>query len=195
MAKMLKKKNINFYAAFYRKAPLEKSTLKKRLLIGVPLTIGFVLLLACAVIYGQILYQNYKISEIADYLNQDDVASVYQEAAAIASDREAFENEVDYFTAVSEDLDSYPVFSSEDLTRIYGAVSGGSSIQGVSYNVESGVLTISAEAPKYDYAAQTAAALRGLGLFSDVQYVGYESGTSGVYYFEAYCVVKGGEEE
>ncbi|MDO4541574.1 MAG: hypothetical protein Q4C00_01930 [Bacillota bacterium] len=192
MAKMLKKKNINFYAAYYRKPAADSATVKKRLIYGVPGGIAVVMLIAGGVIYGQIIYNNMKINDIVEYLEQPEVAAAYEEAGAVLADKEQFEHEIQYFTAIEQDKATYPVFSSDDITRIYGTGSGGTSIKGMAYDVSTGILTVTAEAPRYDYAAQTVAALRNLGLFEDVQYSGYESATTGVYYFEAYCQMEGG---
>ena len=195
MAKMLKKKNINFYAAFYRKPAADRATVKKRLIYGIPGGIAAVMLVSGGVIYGQIIYHNIKINEIVEYLEQPEIAESYKEAATVAADKAAFESEVKYFTAINDQLGTYPVFSSDDITRIYGAAAGEVSLKAFSYDSQTGVVTLSAEAPKLDYAAQTAASLRNLGLFSEVQYSGYETGTQGVYSFEIFCVMKGGEVE
>lgn len=195
MSKVLKKKNIDFYAAYYRKPPADKETVKKRIIYGVPGGVAIVMLIAGGVIYGQIIYNNMKISEVVEYLNQPDIQTAYESASAVVADKDNFQRELEYFTAIEADLATYPVLTSDDITRVYASGSGGTSIQGISYESETGVITITAEAPQYRYAAATVATLRGLGIFSDVQYTGYESASTGVYHFEAYCLMEGGGQQ
>lgn len=192
MSKVLKKKNIDFYAAYYRKPPADKETVKKRIIYGIPGGVAAVMLIAGGVIYGQIIYNNVKVNEVVEYLNQPDIQTSYEAAKAVVTDKESFQGELDYFTGVEDNLGTYPVLTSDDITRVYASASGGTSIQGIGYDSETGVLTVNAEAPQYKYAAQTVSTLRGLGIFSDVEYSGYESATTGVYYFEAYCLMEGG---
>ncbi|MEG0873917.1 MAG: hypothetical protein RR219_05520 [Clostridiales bacterium] len=194
MAKLLKSKNINFYASYYRKPPLTGEEIRKRAFIVIPSGLVAVLILVSGVIYFQILYDNYKLSEVKSYINDPEVVSVYKDVQKSKNKYTTFKSELNYLTNIKDMLEDYPQFTTEDFSKIYAAASGGTVVQSISYDGNSGVVTMVAEAPRMTYAAQTVAALRTTGLFEDVQYAGYESNNSGVYSFEASCLMKGGAQ-
>lgn len=195
MAKRLKRKNIDFYSAFYKKPALDKTQLKKNAVIVAPVAILMICLLITGIMYCDTFYKTAKAQEINASLEDVNIQEAVETAQKLESDIEATQSKKTYLTEMNQIIASYPTFTSETFSKIFATASGGTTYNTIAYDAGSGILTISAQAPEMDYAAKSAAALRAMGVFSGIQYQGYTSGADEVYIFEISCIMKGGESE
>lgn len=185
--------NINFYAA-YQEATRERRTTGKGTLAILALVL---LLVALAGAFLSVKLKNLqkqaaldgvngKIAQLSDAYNE--VTQLSEQSAALQQTADELESDAAFATI-------YPAPDENLFTQVNACAGETFNISVFRYNEETATLEIDASAPSVNDMPKLVSALRGTGLFSSVQYVGYTSDTDGVYYCTVGCVLKTGEVE
>ena len=190
-----KKKEMNLLKVLARE---EKESGKEQVNIGKHLIypgITLVICLACIVV---VMIWNLRtggqINDIEDWINDDQIQQEYQEANAVKEQSERLVAEHSQVEQRKENLATYPDLTEEKIAAIVDVGGSDMSVQIQSLDAESGLLTFNAISRQVIDIPGYISKLRKTGLFSSVDYTGYQYGDE-EYALELSCVLKGEETE
>lgn len=190
-----KNKEMNLLKVLVRE---EKESGKEQVNIGKHLIypgITLVICLACIVVVTiWNLRTGGQINDIEDWINDDQIQQEYQEANAVKEQSERLVAELSQVEQRKENLATYPDLTEEKIAAIVDVGGSDMSVQIQSLDAESGLLTFNAISRQVIDIPGYISKLRKTGLFSSVDYTGYQYGDE-EYALELSCVLKGEETE
>lgn len=188
-----KKKSINLYHIWNANA---KEELIEKKNIGKHILFPAITFAVCLAAWGGVVFLNHttsnEIDEINSWIEDDDVQEEYKAADALKKQSDTLATAISQVDQMKQNLATYPDLTAEMIAKIVDV--GGSDMQ-VSIrtmDAETGTLTFNATSKKVIDIPTYVSKLRGTGLFSSVDYSGYN------YEDEEYslvlsCVLKGAE--
>lgn len=193
MFSLYKNKDIDFYAAFTKKTESEKEKLKKNILIAIPIVLVSALGIAFLVMSLKISSIYKELDIVKGYTTDPVIIAEFEDSKKLAQVAEGLNEEIDELTEINGILGSYPVFNTDKLNRIYGALPSTARITQLSYEAATGVVNIDLTVSAETYAPIFVKQLRNTKIFRDISYYGYNGGDAG-YSFRVVGVLKGGNE-
>lgn len=188
-----KKKEINLYQSFntfVKEDAVEKKNIGQHILFP---AITFAVCLAA---WGGVMVWNHttsnKIDEINSWIEDDSVKKEYQSASALKTQSDTLSATISQVDQMKQNLATYPDMTAEMIGKIVDVGGSDMSVSIRTMDAESGELTFNATSKKVIDIPTYVKKLRGTGLFSSVDYSGYN------YEDEEYslvlsCVLKGTE--
>lgn len=188
-----KKKSINLYHIWNANA---KEELVEKKNIGKHILFPAITFAVCLAAWGGVVFWNHttsdEIDEINSWIEDDAVQEEYKAADALKKQSDTLATAISQVDQMKQNLATYPDLTAEMIAKIVDV--GGSDMQ-VSIrtmDAETGTLTFNATSKKVIDIPTYVSKLRGTGLFSSVDYSGYN------YEDEEYslvlsCVLKGAE--
>ena len=187
------KKEINLYQSFnifVKEDAVEKKNIGQHILFP---AITFAVCLAA---WGGVMVWNHttsnKIDEINSWIEDDSVKKEYQSASALKTQSDTLSAAISQVDQMKQNLATYPDMTAEMIGKIVDVGGSDMSVSIRTMDAESGELTFNATSKKVIDIPTYVKKLRGTGLFSSVDYSGYN------YEDEEYslvlsCVLKGTE--
>lgn len=193
-----KKKNINLYQIW--NASAKEETVEKKH-IGQHILFPAITFAVCLAAWGVVMLWNHttsnKIDEINSWIEDDAVQEEYQSANALKTQSDTLATAITQVDQMKQNLATYPDLTAEMIGKIVDVGGSDMAVSIRTMDAQTGTLTFNATSKKVIDIPAYVKKLRGTGLFSSVDYSGYN------YEDEEYslvlsCVLKeaetGGEE-
>ncbi|MBC8531061.1 hypothetical protein [Gehongia tenuis] len=169
------RKDINFLVR-YNDHPERRTHFWKKVGMIAPLAVLAAVLLAVFVVFQlSVNRQNRELAAIESYISE--ASAGYDEVLALEGNRNNLVDAKAYLDGIATAMAGYPRLDRELFDRIAACCDDEFTIE--SYQYADGVLELGAKASSAEVMPKAVEKLRGTGLFGEIQYKGYTSGTDG----------------
>lgn len=174
-------KQNNFYLQYQQAAKADKSAARGALLRkAAP---GILIVAGCLLVWGGIslhtVLMRGQTSDLRAWCADETHLTPYQQSLQDQQAADTYHSLTDYTNGITTLLDSYPDLTSSLLNRIIAAgSSSGITVEFTSYNAATGELQFNATSDTVIDIPAYVRALQGCGVFSDVDYTGYQANNS-----------------
>lgn len=171
-------KQNNFYLQYQQAAKAGKTSARNAFLRkAAP---GVIIVSGCWLVFGAIILHGgmmvAQTNALRRWCSSDDVLTTYQQSLQDQQAADTYRSLAGYANELSSLLDSYPDLTSSLLNHIDAAgSSSGITVEFTSYDASTGVLQFNATSDTVIDIPAYVRALQGCGVFSSVEYSGYQS--------------------
>ncbi|MDD3796684.1 MAG: hypothetical protein PHE06_12120 [Lachnospiraceae bacterium] len=167
------KKEINLAAVTKRKVKKKKESAGIMKLLSLPL----ILLIGCSAITGALYVQNHvkqmDLDDLNAYLTNESNLEQVARANYLEGENASLQRRISSVENMNGIIASYPLMNSQVVSALQSGASGYAQVSVVSYNAESGLLTVKATADEVTKINQFIDRLQGTDLFERLDYKGY----------------------
>lgn len=144
--------------------------------------------------FAYLFLQNNRLQKEADqikaYINNEEIKRKYKESQELQDQQQKLNEEKKRLESFGEIIKTYPELNKNIFNKIEESTKSKIVIFDISYVGASGILNMSASAEDIGSASDFIQSLMSTGLFTRVNYNGWNLGSNGRYTFNVVCVLK-----